>query len=248
MTDRSEMIAAYLDGTLDGAALAAFEAELEQDETLVGEVARFAANDDLLRAAFDAPMQEPVDAALLERMGLGGMVETGAQYADATAVTKPVAANDNPPFWRRWQWPVGGAIAASLALIAVLQTGQMPQGEREFAAVLDSAPSATSVQLANGGSVTPRLTFAASDGRFCREYLQTGEAGDETGIACRRDGNWQIEATIKGGETLPDSGEIVAASGESADGLDAAYARLGASDPLDSIAERSLIEKKWAKQ
>ncbi len=242
MTDPSEMIAAYLDGTMEGAALAAFEAELEQDETLAEEVARFAANDDLLRAAFDAPMQESVDAAMLERMGLGSV-----KADDQSLPSTPLAANDNPPFWKRWQWPVGGAIAASIALIAVLQSGQVPRGESEFATALDSAPSATVVQLASGSSITPRLTFTASDGRYCREYLQTGEAGSETGIACRGDGGWQIEATTRGGEALPGSGGIVAASGENPVGLDAAYARLGASDPLNAETERSLIKRKWSK-
>lgn len=243
MTDRSEMIVAYLDGTLEGAALTAFEAELEQNDALAEEVARFAANDDLLRAAFDAPMQEPVDAAMLERMGLGIAKAAGASIPAAA----PLAANDNPPFWRRWQWPVGGAIAASLALLAVLQPGQGPRGESEFATALDSAPSATVVQLASGSSITPRLTFTAGDGRYCREYLQTGEAGSETRIACRRDGGWQIEATTRGGEPLPGSGEIGAASGENLTGLDAAYARLGASDPLNADAERALIARNWSK-
>ncbi|MEQ1716796.1 MAG: hypothetical protein ABL907_12555, partial [Hyphomicrobium sp.] len=103
MTDRSEIILAYLDGTLEGTALVAFEAELEQDKALAGEVARFIANEDLLRAAFDAPMQEPVDTALLERMGLG---IADKAVADIPALAL-LAANDNPPSWRRWQWPVG---------------------------------------------------------------------------------------------------------------------------------------------
>ena len=142
---------------------------------------------------------------------------------------------------------MGGAIAASLALLAVLQPGQGPRGESEFATALDSAPSATVVQLASGSSITPRLTFTAGDGRYCREYLQTGEAGSETRIACRRDGGWQIEATTRGGEPLPGSGEIGAASGENLTGLDAAYARLGASDPLNADAERALIARNWSK-
>lgn len=242
MTDRSDMIAAYLDGTLEGGALEAFEAELGKNAELAQELARFATNDDLLRAAFDAPMQEPVNDALLERMGLG--------TAKASVPNLPVtsmAANDNPQFWKRWQWPVGGAIAASLALIAVLQTGQGLQSESEFALALDSAPSATAVQLANGGTVTPKLTFAAGDGRYCREYLQTGAAGSETGIACRSGSTWKVEATAKGGEMLPDSDEIVAASGESQAELDEVYARLGASDPLNVEAERALIQRKWSK-
>lgn len=244
MTDRSEQIAAYLDGTLVDAELAAFEAELEQDDALANEVARLSANDALLRAAFDAPMQQPVDAALLERMGLAALQAQPPGSPPAGAV----AANDNPWFWRRWQWPLSGAIAASLALLALLQPGLRSQEQSEFAAALDSAPSATPFGLADGGSITPRLTFAASGGRFCREYLQTGRAGTATGIACRSGGTWQIEAVVKSGAALPDRSEIVAASGENSADLDKVYARLGASDPLDAAAEQALIANNWSKR
>lgn len=242
MTDRFEMIMAYVDGTLGGAALTAFEAELEENEVLAAEVARFIANDDLLRAAFDAPMQQPVDAALLERMGLG----IGDNDRASTFAVGPVAANDNPTSWRRWQWPAGGAIAASLALIAVWQAGQGPQSQSAFAAALESAPSATSVQLANGSTITPRLSFLAGDGRYCREYLQNGSPGNRIGIACRRDGAWQIEALINGGQMLQPSGEIAAATGEFPAELEAVYARLEASDPLNAETERTLIEQNWS--
>ncbi len=227
---------------MKGAALEAFEAELEQDEGFAEEVARFAANDDLLRAAYDAPMQEPVDDALLERMGLGS-----AKAPDPGLPVGARAANDNPPFWKRWQLPIGGAIAASLVLIAVFQPGQGPRGETEFASALDSAPSATVVQLASGDTITPRLTFTAGDGRYCREYLQTGNGVSATGIACRQGGDWRVVASVRGGAALPGSGEIVTASGENAANLDAAYARLGGSDPLGAEAEQALIARKWTK-
>lgn len=242
MTDRTEIILAYLDGTLEGAALAAFKAELEQDTALAGDVARFVANEDLLRTAFDAPMQEPVDAALLERMGLGIADKTGA----GTAAPALVAANDNPPSWRRWQWPLSGAIAASIALIAVLQTGQGSPSISEFAAALESAPSATSVQLADGSSITPRLTFTTGEGHYCREYMQSGNAESGVGIACRGEGDWHIEAWVKGGAMLQDSGEIATASGETPTDLETAYARLGASDPLNAETERALIGRNWS--
>ncbi len=69
--NRDEQIVAFLDGRLSDSEMNAFEAELEQNAELAEEVARIAGNDDLLRAAFDGPMQEPVDQSLIERMGLG---------------------------------------------------------------------------------------------------------------------------------------------------------------------------------
>jgi anti-sigma-K factor RskA len=232
--NRDEQIAAFLDGRLSGQELRVFEAELESDPGLAAEVARIAGNDDLLRAAFDAPMHEPVDKALIERMGLG--------------VASPVAAsaaNDNPPFWRRWQLPVGGAIAASLALAMVLQLGG---GSNDaFSVAMETTPSLVAASLGDQGIVTPQLTFAANDGRFCREFLKEGGAA-ETGIACRSDGKWKIEARVKGGFKLQDSGEIATAAGADGTSLDSVYERLGASDPLDAASEKALIEGKWAKR
>ncbi len=233
--NRDEQIAAFLDGRLSGEELRVFEAELEGDSALADEVARIAGNDDLLRAAFNAPMHEPVDQALIERMGLGG-----------TAPVAASAANDNPPFWRRWQLPVGGAIAASIALAMVLQLGGGSNDAFSFA--METTPSSVAVSLGDGSKVTPQLTFAANDGRYCREFLNESGGGAETGIACRSDGQWTIEARVKGGSKLQDLGEIATAAGADSGALDSAYERLGASDPLDATAEKALIEGKWARR
>lgn len=230
-----EQIAAFLDGRLSGEELRFFEAELENNAGLAEEVARIAENDDLLRAAFDVPMHEPVDQALIERMGLGVAAPVAAS-----------AANDNPAFWRRWQLPVGGAIAASLALAIVLQ---FDSGSNDaFSVAMETTPSSVASSLGGQGKVTPQLTFAANDGRFCREFLKESRRAAETGIACRSDGKWKIEARVKGGSKLQESGEIATAAGANTGALDNAYERLGASDPLDATAEKALIDGKWAKR
>jgi hypothetical protein len=233
--NRDEQIAAFLDGRMSEEELRVFEAELESEPGLAEEVARIASNDDLLRAAFDVPMHEPVDQALIERMGLG--------------IASPVAAraaNDNPSLWRRWQLPVGGAIAASLALAMVLQFGR--GSDDAFSVAMETTPSSVATSLGQQGKVTPQLTFAANDGRFCREFLKENGGAAETGIACRSDGKWKIEARVKGGAKLQDSGEIATAAGADATSLDSVYESLGASDPLDAAAEKTLIEGKWARR
>lgn len=244
MSDRSETIAAYFDGAMSEAEMLDFEEAMARDPALANEVAQFGANDALLREAFDAPMQAGVDQALLERMGLAE--RNSAHQPNATPTAAPVAANDNPPFLQRWRWPIGGAIAASLALIALLQTGQQPAGRDGFAVALDETPSSVAAKLADGRTITPRLTFAARDGRYCREYLVTADGRSETGIACRSKGDWAVEALAAGGEALPGQDQIVSAAGAETAKLDAAYARLGASDPLDAASEGRLIAGKWS--
>ncbi len=153
------------------------------------------------------------------------------------------AANDNPPLWRRWQWPVGGAIAACLALVMVWQSGG--GSDDAFSVAMETTPSSVTASLGDQTKVTPQLTFAANDGRFCREFLKESGGNAETGIACRSKGTWTIEALAKGGAALQNPGEIATAAGTDTNALDGAYERLGASDPFDAAAEKALIDGKW---
>ncbi len=243
MTDHTDRITAFLDGQMNDEDARSFEDAMEQDPDLAKEVARLAGNDQLLRTAFDAPMHATVDDALLARMGLGE-----PKGADVIPFPATRAANDNSNSWRKWQWPLGGAIAASLALMLVTQVGQGPASQEALSIALDATPSSSTVRMADGRSITPKISFASADGRFCREFLQTSAEKSETGIACRSDGRWSIEALAKGGAALPGSEEIVTASGEDTSKLDAAYQRLGASDPFDAAKERALIAKRWAEK
>jgi negative regulator of sigma E activity len=236
-----ERIAAWLDGTMPEAEAARFEAELDSNPALAEQLASWQKNDDLLRAAYNAPIDQGVDDALLARMGL-------AEPAVA-AKPVPIAANDNPA-WRRWAIPLGGALAASIAL-AVLLTGNPMSGgpkngsEAQLAQAMDQLPSRGETALSDGGKVSPVLSFAAADGRFCREFTVTGGAQSGGGIACKDASGWKIEARTGSGAQSVDPGKIGTASGQDGGGLDSAYARLGASDPLTADAEARLIASGW---
>ena len=128
MIDRDERLAAWLDGALQPDQAAAFEAELAGDPALAEQAFAWRGNDALLRAAFDGPIAQGVDAQLIARMGL-----------------QAPAANDNPPL-RRWGWPLGGAIAAGLALALVLTGnplgfGMQQDSAAQFAAAMEQLPS-----------------------------------------------------------------------------------------------------------
>jgi len=242
---REERIAAFLDGALNDADLAAFEAELERDPSLATEVERMMGNDALLRDAFSGPIEEGVDDALLARMGLAKGAPAEVADLDERRANPPVAANDNPPFWRRWQVPLGGAIAASLALTLFLTNQQGAAPGAGFNAALDRTPSGQVAALDGGQRLKPLLTFQAGDGRFCREFsIGKGDAGG-TGIACRSGENWQVEALDEGATELAKGSEIALASGEDGAGLDAAYARLKAGDPMGAERETALISGGW---
>ena len=197
MTDPStqiERIAAFLDGALGDAEQAAFEAELEINPALAAAVERMLGNDSLLRAAFDEPIGEGVDGALLARMGLAAPAAEVIDMASRRLAPSQIA-NDNSPGWSRWRWPLGGAVAAAVALMVTVGFGS---AGTTFDDALDNTPSGQLAALEGSTNLTPVLSFRAGDGRYCREFsLGSGEQGG-SGIACRDSGGWEVEALDEG--------------------------------------------------
>lgn len=228
--DWFEQLAAYLDGELDGNAAAAFEARCAADPLLAEQLARVRGNDELLRGAFEPALAGEVDDALLARMGL------------APAAGGRLPANDDSPAWGRWRWPIGGALAASLALVVIFSGAPADQG---FSGALDRTPSGQLASLDDGSSLRPVLTFQAADGRYCREYALEKEDQAGSGIACRNGERWQVEAVGQGTPSIGDPGRIVVAGDEGGTDLDSIYAQLGASDPLGGDVEAQLIANRW---
>lgn len=240
--NRDERIAAFIDGALDDAEMVAFEADMAGDPALAEEVARLMANDDLLRDAFRAPAEQPVDAALLARMGLA---EPAATVIPITAPER-VAANDNPSVLRRWQIPLTGAIAAALALTVGLSLQDKAASGLTLEQALDGTASGQFAALDTGDRLAPSLSFRAGDGRYCREYAIGQGYGGTTGIACRGSSGWKVEG-VQGGAAGPAAGgAIVPAGGAGSGALDAIYARLQAGDPLAADQEQALINRRWA--
>lgn len=222
-----EQLAAFLDGAMDGAESAAFEARLAADPELAARAERWLANDRRVAAALRPLVEAPIDDDLLARMGL----------ADQPA---RLAANDNPPWWRRHALPLGGALAASLAAVLLLVPQHGPAPQRDLSFALETGASLQPVKLADGSTITPTLTVRAADGRWCREF----RADETVGLACRDSGHWRIEAQGKGSGPA-DNGEIAVASGADGAALDAAYDKLRASDPVDAKVEVALIAHGW---
>lgn len=223
-----ERLAAWLDGALSPEEAAAFAQELERDPDLARRAAEWQANDAFLKGALAPLAEAPIDDALLAQMGL-------AQPAPA-----PLAANDNQPFWRRHALPLGGAVAASLAallLLAVPRRGAEPDG---LGLALDTTPSLAATRLADGRMIEPTLTVRAADGRWCREFRADGKAA----LACRTDKGWTIEGEAAATGPSP-TDEVRLAAGSDGAGLDAAYRRIRASDPLGQEEEMALISRGW---
>lgn len=228
-----ERLAAWIDGALSPEEAEAFEREMAADPELAARAREWKANDAFIAGALAPIADAPIDHDLLARMGLVGSV-------GATQSAPPLAANDNPSWWRRHSLPLGGAIAAGLA--AVLLIGLPGGGEQADALslALDITPSLQKARLADGREIEPTLTVRAADGRWCREF----RTAEETGLACRDGKGWKLEGTAK--RAGPDSmGEVGLASGADGSALDGTYRRIGAGDPLGGAEEARLIKEKW---
>jgi hypothetical protein len=91
------------------------------------------------------------------------------------------------------------------------------------------------------------LSFAAADGRVCREFELYQEAQDFVGVACRAGEGWELEALLASASDLDASrnGGFSQASGHAAGAVDSVLDALGAGDPLSAEEERALIAQGW---
>lgn len=244
-----ERISAFLDGEMSEAEMLAFEDEMARDAKLAAAVGAFGEADSLLRRAFDEPIQQGVDHAMLARMGLSEPHVANSRTADAvvaqTSGSTSAPANDNPPIWRKWAFPAGGAIAAGLAVMLHFGGGAGTVYDAEFNQALDETPSLNVAALPDGTSLSPLLSFRAGDGRYCREFTEIRHGQGRTALACRGDDGWRVEASQDGAVRLADNGSIAPASGAGSSLLDEAYKRLNAGDPIAAQEEAKLIGADW---
>ncbi|MEQ1688224.1 MAG: hypothetical protein ABL874_06600 [Sphingopyxis sp.] len=240
-------IARYLDGEMDAATRTVFEAELEHNPELAVVVAQWRVNDTALQKLFAGC---PVDEALIARLGLGSdSAARSASIIDFAAVrAKRVVHAPQSATSGRWvkpRWIASGAIAAALALAVSIKMMTATPGLSDGPAFqLAMQQNITGQSTPIGDSqVVPVLSFAANDGRFCREYRVEG-AASMRGITCRDDRRWTTEAEVSIA-SAPDATGIVAASGEASAVIDTAYVRLRGGDPLNAAQERAAIIDEW---
>lgn len=226
-SDDEDKLAAFLDGQMDDAEAAAFEARMASEPELAARAEAWLSNDRRMAAAFAPIADLPLPAGLIDTL-----------KAEAPKVQ---AANDNPPWWRRHAVPLGGALAASLVAMLVLAPRPDTVGPKDLAFALETGRSLTPVQIADGRTITPTMTVRAADGRYCREFQE----GETLGLACRKDGQWTIEAQTKGAGPAAQN-DIAVAGGADAGALAGAYDRIGAADPLGAAEEDRLIAKNWS--
>ena len=101
---------------------------------------------------------------------------------------------------------LGGAILGGLIGGAIgnrMDAADRREANRATYRALESAPTGNTQTWKNpdsnnAGSITPRRTYLAQNGQYCREYEQTitvsGETRQAFGTACRQpDGTWKVQ-------------------------------------------------------
>jgi hypothetical protein len=156
------------------------------------------------------------------------------------------ASNDNTKSWLR----VGGAVAASLILGVLLGTQFATSGDGNLTSAalnkaLNTVQSTQTVSIESGETITPQFSFAKAGGGYCRQFNLTGNTGSKSGVACRKERDWIIEALMPGGQTASAEGGYVTAEGPVNTGLEKVIATLRAGDPLDGAAEAEVIARGW---
>lgn len=217
-----EILSAYLDNALEADQHQAVSAALATDAGARLRLERMRQADRALRTALPLPQGDKFEAALAARIQMG----------------RPM------PRWQRAVLP--WALAASIAgLVAgyMLPRAQSPMGLSTPDSVLARALDQSSSGATAAQDVSMVLSFQAADGRYCRLFRASRDAGSGEGLACRGSDGWKVvawDATT----TASTEGFRAAGAGMLIDG---AMSELGGSPAMDAGEERAVIQRGWTK-
>jgi anti-sigma factor RsiW len=228
-----EILMAYVDDELEAEARAAVERAIAQSPELARRVARQQELRRQLRGAFDAVLNEPVPARLIDA--------ARGKKSERTV--------------RHWSWPEWSAMAASVVLGAVLsQTMLRPFTAEPIVArdgrllASDALARALSNQLSADQPTDARvalgLSFRSKDGAYCRTFILR-DGGGLAGLACREAESWPVEVVIPAtAGATPGSEYAMAGSQLPVELLREVEARI-AGEPLDAAAEAEAQRNHW---
>ncbi len=245
---------AFADGTLPESEAEIVAAEIDKSPELSARLDQLMQTTHVLRAAFDGPMQESPPQKLLD--AIDRAMPAPATIIDLASARAARAEKSAAPVSRPLAWRSVAAMAAALFVgivvgrqwISPVPGAEDPlQASTEFAAALERAPSLAVSRLPGGQSVTAKFSFARADGTYCRQFSLHGAANAASGIACREQSGWRIDALVPS-ETGSSGTEYQAAGGDLDPALETVMTRMGARDPLDAKAERQQIRDGWKKK
>lgn len=237
MSETSDFeVIAYVDGCLDDAARAAFEARLAADPQLAERVAAHRWMTRQIVSAFGPPPGEEIEPMLLAKLGL----------AEPNVV--PIRSRAMRPSRPLLALLASGALAASL--VAGLFIGRWIDAAP--APLLRSGPAQQLLAdgvLAEGLSgnlagqaaqVRIGMSFRTAQG-ICRTF---STASGMSGLGCRHGGNWTVPI-VTSAAPANGGGDYRLAAGEVAPAVMAEVDRRILGDPLGTAEEQRLRKAGW---
>lgn len=237
-----EEIMAYADGELDGEHKKRIEQAIAGDPVLRAEVEYHRRTRAAAREAFDRMAKAPMSSGLAQLSGSLSVPRHPTAWAAGAR-----SAGEARRVWGPLALPA--ALAAALG-IGVVSTALLtasnddlidwrngPSAGTELARVLDDAPTGQ-VSDPNDRRVVVVASFAAADGRFCRQFELSG--GASNGVACRAGNGWSVIALAQ----RPGGAGSYQAAGAS-DPVAVAVAGLNPGARIEGPAEQALIDRKW---
>ncbi|HJR70117.1 MAG TPA: hypothetical protein VKA43_08775 [Gammaproteobacteria bacterium] len=243
-TNDDEALSALLDDALLPDDATELRRRLDREPALRSRLAALEQANTAVRKAYVDVVNEPLPASVLDALTLPGenvvafrprrpLLMTLLPLAAAATIALVIGMSVGVRLG-----PGGSPDAAGL----VAEAGVVAPGTPLFAA-LDSLPSAATQAVGAGVIATPRLTFGANDGGYCRLVDLTSERSTTEALACRRDDEWLLEMVVFV-ERAPRDGVYRPASGPSP-AIEAAVDSLIEGEPLDAAAERAVIGRGW---
>jgi negative regulator of sigma E activity len=212
MTIPDEVLAAFVDGELEGAERARIEQAIAQDAQLAQRVAQQRALRDRLRGAYNGVLHEAVPQRLAHAVKFGA--PTGpAQVIDLARVRAERSRRGNGQRQTKVRrYSIAASLAVGLMAGVLIQRLAAPGGVTELhdGALLARGALAQALdeQLASsaspGAAVRVGLSFRSKGGNYCRTFT-LGGARSLAGLACREQDHWQL-VNLMAAEGTPTAG------------------------------------------
>jgi hypothetical protein len=194
-----DVLAAYVDGELEGAERARIEQAMAQDAQLAQRVAQQRALRDRLRGAYNGVLQEAVPQRLVHAVKLGTPAGP-AQVIDLARVRaeRTRRANGQRQVKVR-RYSIAASLAVGLMAGVLIQRLATPGAVTEFhdgsllarGALAQALNEQLASSAAPGAAVRIGLTFRSKAGSYCRTFALSG-GRSLVGLACREQDQWQL--------------------------------------------------------
>ena len=238
-----ELLSRYLDGELPAAEREQLEYRIGSESELRSTLHNFQRVDRQLRQALTREGQVPVEVAAL-------LTEQDDRIAVLPTRNRP-----------RWGMAIAASVLAGVAMVSGPQWVAdsqdnllVPNIEESvaFSKILEQESSRASgwLPVEDEVQMRPLLSFASNGGTYCREFLASeGEANPDKpawrGVACRREGSWDVELLVQTPGLAAENAGYQTASAETAD-LVADFIDANSADiPLGLEQEAELITNNW---